>query len=159
MEKKQLYFFFWQIVFQQQQQQQQQAQQQAQQQQTQQQQQTSQVQQQGHRANSPGNGSANKGSSPAAPTNSSSPANLVAATSNKPQTESKPVECNLCSRTFKNIPALNGHMRLHGGYFKKVSDFYQNFSRDCGDQLFIRFVVVSFPMGKKKKPLKTARKE
>lgn len=32
----------------------------------------------------------------------------------------KPVECNLCHRKFKNIPALNGHMRLHGGYFKKV---------------------------------------
>lgn len=32
----------------------------------------------------------------------------------------KPVECSLCQRKFKNIPALNGHMRLHGGYFKKV---------------------------------------
>ncbi|XP_024080741.1 uncharacterized protein LOC106672933 isoform X1 [Cimex lectularius] len=37
-------------------------------------------------------------------------------------TTSKPVECNLCHRKFKNIPALNGHMRLHGGYFKKDSD-------------------------------------
>ncbi|XP_053613981.1 uncharacterized protein LOC128677283 isoform X2 [Plodia interpunctella] len=36
--------------------------------------------------------------------------------------EAKPVECNLCHRKFKNIPALNGHMRLHGGYFKKDSD-------------------------------------
>ena len=36
--------------------------------------------------------------------------------------ELKPVECNLCHRKFKNIPALNGHMRLHGGYFKKDSD-------------------------------------
>ena len=36
--------------------------------------------------------------------------------------EQKPVECNLCHRKFKNIPALNGHMRLHGGYFKKDSD-------------------------------------
>lgn len=34
--------------------------------------------------------------------------------------EPRPVECNLCHRRFKNIPALNGHMRLHGGYFKKV---------------------------------------
>ncbi|XP_030764094.1 flocculation protein FLO11 isoform X2 [Sitophilus oryzae] len=34
----------------------------------------------------------------------------------------KPVECNLCKRRFKNIPALNGHMRLHGGYFKKDPD-------------------------------------
>lgn len=40
----------------------------------------------------------------------------------KPQQQDpKPVECNLCHRKFKNIPALNGHMRLHGGYFKKVS--------------------------------------
>lgn len=38
------------------------------------------------------------------------------------KTEPKPVECNLCHRKFKNIPALNGHMRLHGGYFKKESD-------------------------------------
>ncbi|XP_049302928.1 serine-rich adhesin for platelets isoform X2 [Bactrocera dorsalis] len=33
--------------------------------------------------------------------------------------DQKQVECNLCHRKFKNIPALNGHMRLHGGYFKK----------------------------------------
>ncbi|XP_021343054.1 uncharacterized protein LOC110443261 isoform X2 [Mizuhopecten yessoensis] len=32
---------------------------------------------------------------------------------------SKPVVCSICERRFKNIPALNGHMRLHGGYFKK----------------------------------------
>jgi hypothetical protein len=37
------------------------------------------------------------------------------------QQDPKPVECNLCHRKFKNIPALNGHMRLHGGYFKKAS--------------------------------------
>lgn len=36
--------------------------------------------------------------------------------------ESKPVECSMCQRKFKNIPALNGHMRLHGGYFKKEND-------------------------------------
>lgn len=36
--------------------------------------------------------------------------------------DQKPVECNLCHRKFKNIPALNGHMRLHGGYFKKDSE-------------------------------------
>ena len=40
------------------------------------------------------------------------------APTNAPQ--NKPVACNLCNRRFKNIPALNGHMRLHGGYFKKV---------------------------------------
>ena len=28
--------------------------------------------------------------------------------------------CELCGRRFKNLPALNGHMRLHGGYYKKV---------------------------------------
>lgn len=39
-----------------------------------------------------------------------------------PKLDQKPVECNLCHRKFKNIPALNGHMRLHGGYFKKDSD-------------------------------------
>ena len=37
--------------------------------------------------------------------------------------EPKPVECSICHRRFKNIPALNGHMRLHGGYFKKVEIF------------------------------------
>ncbi|XP_030854694.1 uncharacterized protein LOC100889942 isoform X2 [Strongylocentrotus purpuratus] len=26
------------------------------------------------------------------------------------------VECTVCKRTFKSMPALNGHMRLHGGY-------------------------------------------
>lgn len=36
--------------------------------------------------------------------------------------DQKPVECNLCHRKFKNIPALNGHMRLHGGYFKKDAE-------------------------------------
>ena len=29
------------------------------------------------------------------------------------------VECTICNRKFKNVPALNGHMRLHGGYYKK----------------------------------------
>lgn len=32
------------------------------------------------------------------------------------------VECTICSRKFKNIPALNGHMRLHGGYYRKDND-------------------------------------
>ena len=32
------------------------------------------------------------------------------------------VECSICSRKFKNIPALNGHMRLHGGYYRKDND-------------------------------------
>ena len=108
-------------MFQQQQQQQaqQQVQQQAQQPQPLQQQQATTQTPRPHQANSPGSGSAGKGSPSRG--NSSSPAGIVAASPNKPQTEVKPVECNLCSRTFKNIPALNGHMRLHGGYFKKVS--------------------------------------
>ncbi|KAK4885195.1 hypothetical protein RN001_001466 [Aquatica leii] len=46
------------------------------------------------------------------------------------KTESKPVECNLCHRKFKNIPALNGHMRLHGGYFKKDSDNKKSEKKD-----------------------------
>ncbi|KAF5271731.1 hypothetical protein FQA39_LY08054 [Lamprigera yunnana] len=46
------------------------------------------------------------------------------------KTDSKPVECNLCHRKFKNIPALNGHMRLHGGYFKKDSDNKKNEKKD-----------------------------
>lgn len=41
---------------------------------------------------------------------------------NATKMEQKPVECNLCHRKFKNIPALNGHMRLHGGYFKKDAE-------------------------------------
>ncbi|XP_076667271.1 uncharacterized protein LOC143368432 isoform X3 [Andrena cerasifolii] len=94
------------------QQQQQQAQQQAQQQQQQQ------PQQQQPQANSPGSG--NVGKSSPSPGNSASPGTVVA--SNKSQTEPKPVECNLCHRKFKNIPALNGHMRLHGGYFKKDAE-------------------------------------
>ncbi|XP_046971231.1 zinc finger protein 541 [Vanessa cardui] len=49
--------------------------------------------------------------------------NLTGVTGGPPRaTDIKPVECNLCHRKFKNIPALNGHMRLHGGYFKKDSD-------------------------------------
>ncbi|XP_071963554.1 uncharacterized protein [Antedon mediterranea] len=28
----------------------------------------------------------------------------------------QPVECSICKRKFKSMPALNGHMRLHGGY-------------------------------------------
>ncbi|XP_025419311.1 uncharacterized protein LOC112689690 isoform X2 [Sipha flava] len=46
----------------------------------------------------------------------------AAAVAVQPKPEQKPVECNLCHRKFKNVPALNGHMRLHGGYFKKETD-------------------------------------
>jgi len=34
--------------------------------------------------------------------------------------EPLPVQCTICDRRFRNLPALNGHMRLHGGYVKKV---------------------------------------
>ena len=35
----------------------------------------------------------------------------------------QPVECPECGRMFKNNKALNGHMRLHGGFdwTKRVS--------------------------------------
>lgn len=53
---------------------------------------------------------------------SSTTSTLVSNLQNAPKIEQKPVECNLCHRKFKNIPALNGHMRLHGGYFKKDAE-------------------------------------
>ncbi|XP_071053390.1 zinc finger protein 541 isoform X2 [Onthophagus taurus] len=59
-------------------------------------------------------------------TSTTSPGNN-ASSSGKDQ---KPVECNLCHRKFKNIPALNGHMRLHGGYFKKDTDNKKNEKKD-----------------------------
>lgn len=34
--------------------------------------------------------------------------------------EPLPVPCSFCDRRFRNLAALNGHMRLHGGYVKKV---------------------------------------
>ncbi|XP_048504892.1 mucin-4 isoform X8 [Athalia rosae] len=79
------------------------------------QQQQQQAQQQ---ANSPGSGG-NAGKNSPSPANTSSPGQSP---SPKTQAEPKPVECNLCHRKFKNIPALNGHMRLHGGYFKKDAE-------------------------------------
>jgi len=30
--------------------------------------------------------------------------------------EEKFVECQICKKPFKNGAALNGHMRLHGGF-------------------------------------------
>jgi len=38
--------------------------------------------------------------------------------------EEKCVECQICKKPFKNGAALNGHMRLHGG-FNEV-EFRQN---------------------------------
>lgn len=49
--------------------------------------------------------------------------------------DQKPVECNLCHRKFKNIPALNGHMRLHGGYFKKDTDTKKSDKKESGPPL------------------------
>jgi uncharacterized Zn-finger protein len=37
--------------------------------------------------------------------------------------EPKPEKCKICGKGFKNIPALNGHMRLHGGFIKQVIIF------------------------------------
>lgn len=80
-----------------------------------------QVQLQQQQVNSPGGAtSAGKGSQ--SPGNTSSPGTAVSGANNKSLTEPKPVECNLCHRKFKNIPALNGHMRLHGGYYRKVPE-------------------------------------
>ena len=39
---------------------------------------------------------------------------------NKRFEEPKPETCRICGKGFKNIPALNGHMRLHGGFIKTV---------------------------------------
>lgn len=57
-------------------------------------------------------------------TTSATATQAVASSNSTSKIEQKPVECNLCHRKFKNIPALNGHMRLHGGYFKKVTTNY-----------------------------------
>jgi len=35
--------------------------------------------------------------------------------------EPKPETCKICGKGFKNIPALNGHMRLHGGFVIKTT--------------------------------------
>ena len=48
--------------------------------------------------------------------------NSVPATKPEPDVNQNMVECSICSRKFKNIPALNGHMRLHGGYYRKDND-------------------------------------
>jgi len=40
----------------------------------------------------------------------------------EPDPNQNMVECSICSRKFKNIPALNGHMRLHGGYYRKDNE-------------------------------------
>ena len=49
-----------------------------------------------------------------------SPGTPPTSSSSLPASEAgKPVECTICNRKFKNVPALNGHMRLHGGYYKK----------------------------------------
>ncbi|CAF0751667.1 unnamed protein product [Didymodactylos carnosus] len=45
--------------------------------------------------------------------------------------EEKCVQCQLCKKTFKNGAALNGHMRLHGGF---SSENKQRLSNDDSDK-------------------------
>ena len=45
--------------------------------------------------------------------------------------EEKYVECQICKKTFKSGAALNGHMRLHGG-FNEVCYKRDEFSTDLG---------------------------
>lgn len=57
--------------------------------------------------------------------NQSTPANSLVggdATPVNGAVSGRPVECNVCQRRFKNTPALNGHMRLHGGFLKKEAE-------------------------------------
>lgn len=42
--------------------------------------------------------------------------------------EEKSVLCQICKKTFKNGAALNGHMRLHGGFNEVKSDKKRDFS-------------------------------
>lgn len=60
-----------------------------------------------------------------------------------PDGEDKPVECSICCRRFKNTPALNGHMRLHGGYFKKVYHRFSMTDNPCS--CLLSAVVVNSP--------------
>ncbi|XP_040580105.1 uncharacterized protein [Lepeophtheirus salmonis] len=53
---------------------------------------------------------------------SGSPISKVILSNGGGQQPQQPVECAICGRKFKNIPALNGHMRLHGGYYKKDAE-------------------------------------
>lgn len=65
------------------------------------------------------------GSKPKPMPTATTPTPLSANTSREPPPiEPNPnmVECTICARRFKNIPALNGHMRLHGGYYRKDND-------------------------------------
>ena len=45
--------------------------------------------------------------------------NVHSITSNNPD---RRVDCRICSRKFKHINALNGHMKLHGGYDKNGAE-------------------------------------
>ena len=63
---------------------------------------------------------------PSTPVQTSTYQQSLSRSSSKSSQEGEPsrnmVECTICSRKFKNIPALNGHMRLHGGYYRKDND-------------------------------------
>ncbi|XP_067941501.1 zinc finger protein 541-like [Watersipora subatra] len=65
------------------------------------------------------------------PTNPSGDSQQSFMYSDNPQ----PAECTICHKRFKNLPALNGHMRLHGGYIniKKPEADSKNSKSDVGD--------------------------
>lgn len=77
--------------------------------------------------------------------------------------EQKPVECNLCHRKFKNIPALNGHMRLHGGYFKKENETKKSDKKDYSGpplqtaSVGVRALIEEKIINKRSKDLKVRR--
>lgn len=56
----------------------------------------------------------------------------------------QPVECPECGRVFKNNKALNGHMRLHGGFdwTKKVSYIHTSACL-CGD-LLLKYLLFHY---------------
>ncbi|ESN91388.1 hypothetical protein HELRODRAFT_165417 [Helobdella robusta] len=50
-----------------------------------------------------------------------------------PLDEPKPVKCSVCGKRFRNMPALNGHMRLHGGYTKQIKAEIENIIEDVSN--------------------------
>ena len=52
-----------------------------------------------------------------------------------------PVDCPECGRHFKNNKALNGHMRLHGGF-----DWTRRVCRVC-NLVLVHYQVVMLPAG------------
>lgn len=68
----------------------------------------------------------------------------------------------MCHRKFKNIPALNGHMRLHGGYFKKETDIKKPEKKESTGpplqtaSVGVRALIEEKIMGKRSKDLKVS---